>query len=89
MARKLKFIDKIVFVNDKYYFNHKVFSPYVFILNMKNSNNSKTNIIIDGIDLHGNERHFSYLRSSMYRDFEILNLRHLEKDFIKVIFEKR
>lgn len=83
---KSKFLNKVVFIDDKRFHNKSNTSPYIFILSMDEIN--KKVVSINVIDIRGRKKIIDYDLESMYKNFDILNFSHINKEFVKGVFNE-
>lgn len=87
MSRKSKFVNNIVFINDKYYHNERDRSPYIFVFSVYEDKKRNPGFMnINFVNLHGLVDSMFMGKSYMYKKLEILDVPHLQKDFIRNIF---
>ncbi len=85
MARKSKFIDKVCFIHSDDWHNKPGKSAYVFITHLETKSNYMT---INGIDIYGKTFYTRQGKNWPYQNLEILDLQHINHDFITGLFDK-
>lgn len=84
MARKIKFLKKVCFINDDYYQYREDLSPYIFIDKIDWDDRIQQWDIF-GIDVYGREFKTRQNRYWIYDKLEIVE-RDMSKDFIQGVF---
>ena len=86
---KSKYIGKLIFTKIDKYYNKKGKTPYIVIFELKKANENDygfNKVWLNGIDMSGQTIHVLRSKKWMYKNLEIIDAKHLHKEFIANIF---
>ena len=84
---KSKYVGKLLFIKDEKYHNRKGKTPYIVLFELKYENRyGFDDIWITGVNMNGQKIHVVKSKKWIYKNLDIIDAKHLEKDFIANIF---